>query len=136
MIIIITHTSFIAWTTPPFKSEVLVNVTIENSTESELKVTCKFKAGQKECMVIWHRKTEKKLKFVGISLNFTIIIPIHEPGEYSVAVFGRKGGVIEQQPFQTCSLFVKTSGTCTLHLPQNNYKYGDGKSAVTRNLKA
>ena len=95
-----------------FKSEVLVNVSIENSTESELKVTCEFRAdvtGQRECVVIWHRRTDVELKSVGIS--FLTIIPISQPGEYSVAVFGKHKDVIETGPFFTRSVLVKMSST-------------------------
>ena len=101
-------------TLPAFQSEVLVNVSVESCTESELKVTCEFRAdvtGQTECVVIWRRRTEQKLNLVGIRFPTTIFpipIPIPQPGEYSVAVFGRIGGVIEQQPFLRKSLNVSS----------------------------
>ena len=105
-----THTQYSVADTPPvFQSEVLVNVSVESSTESELKVTCEFRAdvtGQTECVVIWHRRTEEKLNSVGII--FPTIIPISQPGEHSVAVFGRQGEVIEQQPFLRKSLNVSS----------------------------
>ena len=95
---------------PDFMSDVLVNVTIDNSTELKLKVTCEFRAdvtGQTECVVIWHRRTEDQLYSEDISLP--TLIPINEPGEYSVAVFGRQGdGVLEVKPFLTKRVFVKT----------------------------
>ena len=90
----------------------LVNASIDNSTESELKVTCEFRAdvtAQRDCVVIWHRRTEDQLNSVVISLP--TLIPMDGPGEYSVAVFGRQGGVIEQLPFLKKYLFVKTLGT-------------------------
>ena len=93
----------------------LINVTVETNIKL-LKVTCEFRAdvtGQTECVIIWHRRTEDKLNSVAIRFP-TIIIPIPQPGEYSVAVFGRRGGVIEQQPFQTYNLFVKASGIMKL----------------------
>ena len=105
-----THTQYSVADTPPvFQSEVLVNVSVESSTESELKVTCEFRAdvtGQTECVVIWHRRTEQKLN--SVEVKFPTTIPISQPGEYSVAVFGRQGGVIEQQPFLRKSVNVSS----------------------------
>ena len=104
-----TYTYSVADTPPAIQSEVLVNVSVESSTESELKVTCEFRVdvtGQTECVVIWHRRTEEKLNSVGII--FPTIIPIFQPGEHSVAVFGRQGEVIEQQPFLRKSLNVSS----------------------------
>ena len=103
------HKYSVVDTPPAFQSEVLVNVSVESTTESELKVTCEFRedvTGQTECVVIWHKRTEEKLNSLGI--RFPILIPISQPGKYSVAVFGRQGGVIEQLPFLKRSLNVSS----------------------------
>ena len=85
----------------------LVNVSIDNSTESELIVTCQFRADiteRTQCLVIWHKKEDMELNSAGV--NFPTAIFINQSGEYLVAVFGAKDGIIEQHPFLTRSVLI------------------------------
>ena len=96
-----------------FQSKVLVSATIENSTESELKVACKFRAdvikqSETECLVIWHQKGDVWLNSVKLNM-FTSVIIVNQSGEYSVAVFGVREGELEQHPFLMRSMVVKKS---------------------------
>ena len=63
-------------------------------------MTCEFRANvteQKECVVIWHRRTEQRLN--STKTRDFALIPLSEAGDYYFVVFGKKGANIEEQPF-------------------------------------
>ena len=84
-------------------SLVLLNATIVKSTESELNITCHFKAvgnGAVGCVVVWSRRDEPHLNVATYPRGevFPAAIPINEAGQYSVAVFGKNDKSIEHEP--------------------------------------
>ena len=84
-------------------SLVLLNATIIKSTESELNITCHFKAvgnGGVGCVVVWSRRDEPHLNVETYPRDevFPAAIPINEAGQYSVAVFGKTYKSIERKP--------------------------------------
>ena len=84
-------------------SLVLLSATIVKSTESELSITCHFKAvgnGGVGCVVVWSRRDDPNLNVATYPREevFPAAIPISEAGQYSVAVFGKNDRSIEREP--------------------------------------
>ena len=88
---------------PPKKeSLVLESVTIL-SDDDQVNITCRFRndsSPSKRCVVVSRKSTESVLMVVdySMSIEFPVTLPLSEPGNYSVAVFGWSDGVIECLP--------------------------------------
>lgn len=83
-------------------SIVLESVTI-HSDGNQVNVICHFRPGSspsQQCVMVIRKSTQSILvvQYYPVGTDFPVTLPLSEPGNYSVAVFGWTEGMIETSP--------------------------------------
>lgn len=103
-----------------FASKVLIDVDVNDETESGFNVTCVFRSDVRNpaCVVSYRREEENQTesgstpqtKDLNSDSIFPSTIPVDKTGEYFVTVFGKLGEETEEVAFLTSSVIVNLPG--------------------------